>query len=54
MKIGLADAAHLAIAEQSGADFVTVDDRLVKQAQRASPTIWIGTPPQYCEKEKLQ
>jgi predicted nucleic acid-binding protein len=54
MKIGPADAAHLALAEQSEADFVTVDDRLLKQAQRAGLAIWIGTPPQFCEKEKLR
>ncbi|HLE27951.1 MAG TPA: PIN domain-containing protein [Anaerolineales bacterium] len=54
MKIGPADAAHIASAEQAEADFVTVDDRLLKQAQRGSLSVWAGTPLQYCEKENLK
>lgn len=53
-KIGVADAVHLAFAEQSRADFVTVDDRLLKRAQRADLLIWIGSPLEYCEKENLR
>ena len=52
--MGVADAAHPAFAEQAGADFVTVDDRLLKQCRRIKPTVWYGTPPTYCEKENLR
>lgn len=54
IKIGLADAAHLAFAEQAQADFVSVDDRLLKQATRAHLRIWFGNPVEFCEKEKLR
>jgi len=52
--VGVADAAHLAFAEQAQADLVTVDDRLLKQCRRIKPAVWCGTPPAYCEKENLQ
>jgi len=52
--LGLADATHLAFAEQAQADFVTVDDRLLKQCRRVQATVWYGTPPAYCEKENLR
>jgi len=51
---GVADAAHVAFAAQAGAEFVTVDDRLLKHCYRAQLTIWCGTPVGYCEKEKLK
>jgi predicted nucleic acid-binding protein len=52
--LGVADAAHLAFAEQAQADFVTVDDRLLKQCRRIKPTVWYGSPPAYCDKENLR
>ncbi len=52
--MGVADAAHLAFAEQAECDFVTCDDRLLKQCKRVRPIIWYGTPIAYCEKESLQ
>ena len=52
--LGVADAAHLAFAEQAQADFVTVDDRLIKRFKRIRPVIWCGTPPAYSEKESLR
>lgn len=52
--IGIADAAHLAFAEQAVCDFVTCDDRLIRQCKRSLPTIWCGTPIAYCEKERLR
>jgi predicted nucleic acid-binding protein len=52
--LGVADAAHLAFAEQAQADFVTVDDRLLKQCRRLEPVVWCGTPQAYCDKESLQ
>ncbi len=52
--LGPADAAHLAFAEQAKADFITCDDRLLRQCQRVQPSIWAGTPGAFCEKESLQ
>jgi len=52
--LGIADAAHLAYAEQAQADFVTCDDRLVRQCRRAGSRLWTGTPIAYCEKENLR
>lgn len=51
--LGIADAAHLALAEQSLAEFVTVDDRLIKRYNRNQSRIWCGTPVAFCEKEDL-
>lgn len=52
--LGMADAAHLAFAEAAQAEFVTVDDRLVKRCRRIKPAVWCGMPPAYCEKENLR
>lgn len=52
--LGPADAAHLACAEQVEADFVTCDDRLVRQCRRVKPGIWFGTPIAFCDQEDLQ
>jgi predicted nucleic acid-binding protein len=52
--MGIADAAHLAFAEQSRAEFVTVDDRLVKKCHRVELAVWCGTPLAYCDKEGLK
>lgn len=52
--LGPADAAHLALAEQAESDFVTCDDRLLRQCGRIRPGIWCGTPIAYCEKEDLR
>lgn len=49
-----ADATHLALAEQASSDFVTVDDRFLRQLRRIETTIWFGTPIAYCEKEDLR
>jgi predicted nucleic acid-binding protein len=49
-----ADAAHAALAEEAGCDFITVDDRLLHQLQRAGMAIWCGNPVAYCEKEGLK
>ncbi len=49
-----ADAAHAALAEEAGCAFVSVDDRLLRQLQRAAMSIWCGNPVAYCEKEGLK
>ena len=52
--LGVVDAAHLAFAEAAQAEFVTVDDHLLRQCRRLKPRVWCGTPPGYCEKENLK
>jgi hypothetical protein len=52
--IGIADAAHVAFAEQSGASFVSSDDRLLRRCAETVKTIWCGNPVAFCEKEKLR
>ena len=52
--IGPADAAHAAYAELTGCDFVTVDDRLLRQLRRSKLRVWSGTPMAYCDKENLR
>ena len=54
VRIGLADAAHLAFAEQAKADFVSVDDRSLKRASRIKLSVWSGTSVQLCERENLR
>ena len=49
-----ADATHMALAEQAGCDFVTVDDPFLRQLRRIETAVWFGTPIAYCEKEDLR
>jgi hypothetical protein len=51
---GVADAAHMAFAEQSGASFISCDDKLLKKCGRFGVGIWCGNPVAYCEKEGLR
>lgn len=52
--LGPADAARLAFAEATGADFVSCDDRLLRQCSRMQSDTWSGTPVAFCEKEDLK
>jgi hypothetical protein len=52
--MGVADAAHVAFAEESGAEFISSDDRLIKKCKRAVTVVWCGTPVLFCEKERLR
>jgi len=52
--LGVADAAHVAYAEVAKCDFITVDDRLLRQCRRMEVQTWFGTPAAFCEKEKLR
>ncbi|VAW30894.1 hypothetical protein MNBD_CHLOROFLEXI01-1996 [hydrothermal vent metagenome] len=54
MGMGVADAAHIAFAEHAKAEFITVDDKLLKQCTKWVTTIWFGSPLAYCEKENLR
>lgn len=51
---GVADAAHVAFAEQASDAFVSTDDRLLKKCARHVLTVWTGNPVAYCEKERLR
>jgi predicted nucleic acid-binding protein len=51
---GVADAAHIAFAEQEGASFITCDDRLIKKCKTFKINVWCGTPVAYCEREGLK
>ena len=52
--LGPADAAHLAFAEEADADFITCDDRLLRQCRSLQPAVWFGTPVAFCDREELQ
>ncbi len=51
---GVADAAHVAFAEQMEAPFISCDDRLIKKCLNHKVSIWCGNPVAFCEKEKLK
>ena len=51
---GVADAAHAAFAESSGAEFITCDDRLIKRCLLHKVGVWCGSPVAFCEKERLR
>jgi len=53
-RFGLADAAHVAFAEQAGASFITCDDKLVKKCLTSDIKVWTGSPIAFCEKENLK
>lgn len=52
--LGIADAFHLAYAEELKADFITCEDDLLKRAGKSKLKVWIGTPIEFCEKEKIK
>jgi len=54
LRFGVADAAHVAFAELSGADFITCDDKLLKKCAKTNIGIWCGDPVLYCVKEDLK
>lgn len=54
MGFGVADAAHVAYAEQSGADFISCDDKLLKKCSKGNIGVWCGDPVLYCMKEYLK
>jgi hypothetical protein len=51
---GIADAAHVAFAEYSGAEFITCDAKLVKKCLAQKVMVWCGNPVAFCEKEGLK
>ncbi len=50
----VADAAHVAFAEQAGASFITCDDKLAKKCLTSDIRVWTGSPIAFCEKENLK
>ena len=52
--MGVADAAHVAFAEESGAPFISSDDRLIKKCTKIVTSVWCGNPVAFCEKEELR
>jgi len=54
LNFGVADAAHIAFAEQCGAEFISCDDSLIKKCSRHNIKIWCGNPVAFCEKEGLK
>jgi predicted nucleic acid-binding protein len=54
LKFGLADAAHLAFAENSGDIFITCDDKILKKAVKNNVKILTINPIEFCIKENLK
>lgn len=52
--MGIADAAHVAFAEQSADRFITCDDRLLRQCNRMSVNVSSMNPLEFCSKEDLK
>jgi predicted nucleic acid-binding protein len=50
----VADAAHIAFAEKTGASFISCDDRLVRKCLKHKIEVWCGNPVAFCEKEELK
>jgi len=51
---GVADAAHVAFAEYSGAEFISCDTNLLKKRKASKIKVWCGNPVAFCEKEGLR
>ena len=54
LNFGIADAAHIAFAEQCGAEFISCDNSLIRKCSRCNIKIWCGNPVAFCEKEDLR
>ncbi len=54
MVFGVADAAHVAFAEQANAQFISCDDTLIRKCLNHNITVWCGNPVGFCEKEGLR
>jgi hypothetical protein len=51
---GVADAAHVAFAEEAGALFISCDYKLIKKCLKHNIRVWCGNPVAFCEKEELR
>lgn len=54
LKFGVADASHLAFAEDSGDFFITCDDKILKKAVKGCVKILTINPIEFCVKENLK
>jgi len=54
LNFGVADAAHVAFAEQCRAEFVSCDDALIRKCLKHKIGVWCGNPVAFCEKEGLR
>ncbi len=54
LKFGVADAAHVAFAEQSKSEFISCDDSLIKKCSKNKIKVWCGNPVTFCEKEGVR
>lgn len=52
--MGVADAAHVAFAEEAGAAFISCDDKLLKKCLSCDVKVWTGSPIAFCESENLK
>ncbi|HDL20254.1 MAG TPA: hypothetical protein ENH30_03140 [Nitrospirae bacterium] len=54
LKLGIADAAHLAFAEATADVFITCDDKLLKKCKRNNIKILSVSPLEFCTMEDLK
>ena len=54
LRFGIADAAHVAFAEEAGAEFISCDRKLINKCRRYKIKVWCGNPVDFCIKEDLQ
>jgi len=54
LKLGVADAAHLAFAEATADFFITCDDKLLKKSRRNNVKIQSVSPLEFCAREDLK
>ena len=51
---GIADAAHIAFAEQNATHFISCDDLLIKKCLQYKINVWCGNPIVFCDMEGLK
>ncbi|WP_428354371.1 hypothetical protein [Methyloprofundus sp.] len=52
--LGVADAAHVAFAEENADYFISCDDRLIKRSKREKVDVMVLTPVEFCAQENLE
>lgn len=53
-KFGVADAAHIAFAEQSSDYFISCDDKLLQKSKRIKINVLTANPVNFCIKEDIK
>lgn len=54
IKFGVADAAHLAFAEETSDAFITCDDKIIKKSKKTQVKILAVNPVAFCMREGLR